>query len=178
MMTKLSQATCEREQPIGASPTSTCARATASPFRWRAGVSDVAAASLVIFFNPDPVRTLGRWVEFVRRGGRIGLTSFGRVDQAWQQADGRTVAINPPPTPILRMAYEIADLLDASTHWASSIANKHVGLFAEPFQYRQERRTENSWFDRVALVGRPHQRHVDRLLLPGRQGVEHMSRDS
>lgn len=123
MMTKLSQATCEREQPIGASPTSTCARATASPFRWRAGVSDVAAASLVIFFNPDPVRTLGRWVEFVRRGGRIGLTSFGRVDQAWQQADGRTVAINPPPTPILRMAYEIADLLDASTHWASSIAN-------------------------------------------------------
>ncbi len=48
---------------------------------------DVAAASLVLFFNPDPGRTLGGWVGLVRPGGRIGLTSFGPIDQAWQHAE-------------------------------------------------------------------------------------------
>lgn len=51
------------------------------------GSFDVAAASLVLFFNPDPGRTLRDWVGLVRPGGRIGLTSFGSLDPAWQRAE-------------------------------------------------------------------------------------------
>ena len=48
---------------------------------------DVVAASLVLFFDPDPATTLANWIGLVRPGGRIGLSTFGPVDDAWKEAE-------------------------------------------------------------------------------------------
>jgi SAM-dependent methyltransferase len=39
---------------------------------------DVIASSLVLFFLPEPAHALSRWVESVRPGGRVGITTFGQ----------------------------------------------------------------------------------------------------
>jgi len=44
---------------------------------------DVAAASLVLFFLPDPVAGLARWRELVAAGGRAGVTTFARPTPSW-----------------------------------------------------------------------------------------------
>jgi ubiquinone/menaquinone biosynthesis C-methylase UbiE len=48
---------------------------------------DVLAASLVLFFAPDPAATLDGWLRLVREGGRVGVTTFGDQDEVWQQVD-------------------------------------------------------------------------------------------
>ncbi|HET9128359.1 MAG TPA: methyltransferase domain-containing protein [Propionibacteriaceae bacterium] len=64
---------------------------------------DVVAASLVLFFDPEPAATLSDWMRLLRPGGRIGLTTFGPVDDAWTAAERRVLAHAP------------ADMLDART---------------------------------------------------------------
>ena len=44
---------------------------------------DLIASSLVLFFLPDPVAALARWVELLAPGGRIGLATFGEEHPAW-----------------------------------------------------------------------------------------------
>ncbi len=56
---------------------------------------DVVTASLVLFFDPDPEATLREWLRLVRRGGRLGLSTFGPVDAAWQAADAAVLAHAP-----------------------------------------------------------------------------------
>lgn len=63
----------------------------------------VVAASLVIFFLPDPAAALSRWVELLVPGGRIGVTTFGPQDEIWTAVD----ALFDPYLP--------ADMLDART---------------------------------------------------------------
>ena len=41
---------------------------------------DVVAASLVLFFLPDPLDALARWVRLLAPGGRIGLVTMGDED--------------------------------------------------------------------------------------------------
>jgi len=48
---------------------------------------DVAAASLVLFFCPDPEATLRQWLGLVRPGGRLGITTFGPQDEIWRRVD-------------------------------------------------------------------------------------------
>lgn len=49
--------------------------------------ADVVAASLVLFFLPDPAAALGRWIDLLVPGGRIGLTTFGPQDDTWKAVD-------------------------------------------------------------------------------------------
>jgi ubiquinone/menaquinone biosynthesis C-methylase UbiE len=48
---------------------------------------DVVASSLVLFFLPDPVAALAAWLPLLRPGGRLGVTTFGRVDPRWERVD-------------------------------------------------------------------------------------------
>jgi len=59
----------------------------ATPERLGPARFDLAAASLVLFFDPDPAATMAGWVRLLRPGGRIGLTTFGPVDDAWAAAE-------------------------------------------------------------------------------------------
>jgi ubiquinone/menaquinone biosynthesis C-methylase UbiE len=51
------------------------------------GSFDVVAASLVIFFLPDPAAALARWVELLKPGGVVGVTTFGDGHEAWEAAE-------------------------------------------------------------------------------------------
>ncbi len=48
---------------------------------------DVVASSLVLFFLPDPASALPGWVQRVRPGGRLGVTTFGQQDEVWRAVD-------------------------------------------------------------------------------------------
>lgn len=52
-----------------------------------AGAASVVAASLVLFFLPDPQTAVRRWLDLLSRGGRIGITTFGDQDDVWRQVD-------------------------------------------------------------------------------------------
>lgn len=65
---------------------------------------DVVAASLVLFFCPNPEAALHTWLSLVRPvTGRIGITTFGTQDEVWQRVD----ALFQPHLP--------SELLDART---------------------------------------------------------------
>lgn len=51
------------------------------------GTFDIVAASLVLFFLPDPLLTLRRWTARVAGGGRIGISTFGPQDEVWRAID-------------------------------------------------------------------------------------------
>jgi ubiquinone/menaquinone biosynthesis C-methylase UbiE len=52
------------------------------------GGFDVVAASLVLFFLPDPVAALGAWRALLVDGGRVGVSTFGAyTTPAWQHVE-------------------------------------------------------------------------------------------
>jgi len=57
---------------------------------------DVATGSLVLFFDPQPAETLRGWITLLRRGGRLGLSTFGQTDPAWTAAEAVLMAYAPP----------------------------------------------------------------------------------
>lgn len=48
---------------------------------------DIVAASLVIFFLPDPLEALRAWRELLVDGGRVGITTFGPYSESWAAVD-------------------------------------------------------------------------------------------
>lgn len=60
-----------------------------------AGSYDVVASSLVLFFLPDPAAALRTWRELLAAGGRLGVTTFGAVGQAWRELDAALMAHAP-----------------------------------------------------------------------------------
>lgn len=48
---------------------------------------DVVAASLVLFFLPDPSGALLAWRDLLVPGGRLGISTFGERDQRWVALD-------------------------------------------------------------------------------------------
>jgi SAM-dependent methyltransferase len=58
--------------------------------------ADVLTASLVLFFSPDPAATLRTWLACLRPGGRLGLTTFGEEDEAFQRLDALFEPFLPP----------------------------------------------------------------------------------
>ena len=68
----------------------------ASPERLEAASFDAGTASLVLFFDPEPERTFGRWLSLLRPGGRIGLSTFGPTDAAWAAAEAVLLRYAPP----------------------------------------------------------------------------------
>lgn len=57
---------------------------------------DVVASSLVLFFLADPASALRTWVERLAPGGRIGLTTFGVLDEASRAIDDLLLPHAPP----------------------------------------------------------------------------------
>lgn len=51
---------------------------------------DVLAASLVVFFLPDPLAGLVRWRDLLRDGGRLGVATFQPWSGAWRALDDLT----------------------------------------------------------------------------------------
>lgn len=48
---------------------------------------DLIASSLVVFFLPDPLTALGRWLPLLRPGGRVGISTFAGQDPAWAHVE-------------------------------------------------------------------------------------------
>jgi ubiquinone/menaquinone biosynthesis C-methylase UbiE len=48
---------------------------------------EVIAASLVLFFLPDPAAALRAWATLLAPGGRLGVSTFGEPDRRWQRLD-------------------------------------------------------------------------------------------
>lgn len=63
------------------------------------GSFDVAIASLVVFFLPDPAAALSRWVRLLTPGGRIGVSTFGESSPQWQALDSHLREFMPPLDP-------------------------------------------------------------------------------
>ncbi|PVU83945.1 SAM-dependent methyltransferase [Cellulomonas sp. WB94] len=57
---------------------------------------DVAVASLVLFFLPDPPAALRGWHGLLVPGGRLGVSTFGSRDAAWEQLDDVFTPFLPP----------------------------------------------------------------------------------
>lgn len=57
---------------------------------------DLISSSLVVFFLPDPLAALGRWLPLLRPGGRVGLSTFADQDPTWQRVDEVFHAHLPP----------------------------------------------------------------------------------
>lgn len=48
---------------------------------------DVVAASLVIFFLPDPTAALRAWHDLLVHGGRLGISTFGDYSPRWRSVE-------------------------------------------------------------------------------------------
>jgi ubiquinone/menaquinone biosynthesis C-methylase UbiE len=57
---------------------------------------DVVAASLVLFFLPEPVAALAAWQALLVPGGRAGVTTFGEQDERWRAVDALFAPYLPP----------------------------------------------------------------------------------
>jgi ubiquinone/menaquinone biosynthesis C-methylase UbiE len=62
-----------------------------------AGVFDVVASSLVLFFLPDPAAALRAWHRLLAPGGQLGITTFGDGDRRWEWLEGIFSPYNPRP---------------------------------------------------------------------------------
>ena len=57
---------------------------------------DVVAASLVLFFLPDPAAALRSWCPSLVPGGRLGISTFGAQDDVWRSVDDVFTPYLPP----------------------------------------------------------------------------------
>jgi SAM-dependent methyltransferase len=83
---------------------------------------DVVAASLVLFFLPDPVAVLHAWRAALRPGGQVGITTFAPWTDRWQDLAvlARQHAAAPDGGP---------GIFDADPPWHSD--DSVEGLFTE-----------------------------------------------
>ncbi|WP_394769240.1 class I SAM-dependent methyltransferase [Lacisediminihabitans sp.] len=83
---------------------------------------DLAVASLVLFFLPDPPVAVAAWRRLLVPGGRLGVSTFGARDAAWERVDDVFTRYLPP------------QLLDARTSGARGPFASDAGvegLFAD-----------------------------------------------
>lgn len=62
------------------------------------GEFDTVSSSLVLFFLAQPCEALAAWLERLRPGGRVGVTTFGSRDERWADVDTVFEAHLPPGT--------------------------------------------------------------------------------
>ena len=51
------------------------------------GPFDAIASSLVLFFLPDPAAALRSWLRLLAPSGRLGVATFGSMDERWEHVD-------------------------------------------------------------------------------------------
>jgi ubiquinone/menaquinone biosynthesis C-methylase UbiE len=60
------------------------------------GAFDVAIASMMLFFLPDPVAALRSWRDLLAPGGRLGISTQGSRDPGWRLLDEIFLPYLPP----------------------------------------------------------------------------------
>ena len=60
------------------------------------GSIDLVTSSLVLFFLPDPSAALRAWRECLADGGRVGVSTFGRLSDSWHEVDAVFAPYLPP----------------------------------------------------------------------------------
>jgi len=60
------------------------------------GAFDVAVASMMLFFLPDPVAALRSWRDLLAPGGRLGVSTQGSRDPGWRLLDEVFLPFLPP----------------------------------------------------------------------------------
>jgi ubiquinone/menaquinone biosynthesis C-methylase UbiE len=60
------------------------------------GQVDAVASSLVLFFLPDPEAALRSWLSLLAPGGRLGVATFGPMDERWEHVDDVFTPHLPP----------------------------------------------------------------------------------
>ena len=60
------------------------------------GTHDVVASSLAVMFLPDPLGAVTGWVDRLRPGGRIGLSTFGEADRVFDAVSELFAPFQPP----------------------------------------------------------------------------------
>ncbi len=58
---------------------------------------DLVASSLVLFFLSDPLAALQAWRELLRGGGRLGVTTFGPLNEEWNDTVEQLLRSYLPP---------------------------------------------------------------------------------
>jgi SAM-dependent methyltransferase len=51
------------------------------------GTFDTVSSCLVLFFLLDPRAALTSWLQLLAPGGRLGVTTFGPIDERWKHVD-------------------------------------------------------------------------------------------
>ncbi len=82
------------------------------------GEFDTVTSSLVLFFLADPLAALQAWLQLLRPGGRLGVTTFGTNDARWDEVDDVFAPYLPP------------DLRDARTTGAAGPFGSDAGMEA------------------------------------------------
>jgi SAM-dependent methyltransferase len=60
------------------------------------GTVDAVASSLVLIFLPDPAAALRSWLSLLAPGGRLGVATFGTMDERWEHVDDVFTPHLPP----------------------------------------------------------------------------------
>ena len=60
------------------------------------GPFDTISSSLVLFFLADPLAALRSWRPLLKRGGRVGITTFSAIDPRWAEVDEVFLPYLPP----------------------------------------------------------------------------------
>jgi ubiquinone/menaquinone biosynthesis C-methylase UbiE len=108
---------------------------------------DLIASSVVLFFLPDPVSALARWLRLLAPGGRIGVTTFGEQDEVWRAVDDLVTDYLPegvldPRTagrqgPFANDAAMKALFVDAGATWVRSVNEPTHLAFESAAAWRQ-----------------------------------------
>ena len=77
-------------------PTAEALRLDAADPDLPAGAFDVATASLVIFFLPDPRAAAARWLRLLAPGGRLAISTFGQEGELWNALGTLLTPYAPP----------------------------------------------------------------------------------
>lgn len=94
---------------------------------------DVISSCLVLFFLPDPLSALQKWRPFLKNSGRIGVTTFGKLDSRWKEINQLFDKYLPPEILEVRTSSAMAPfasdlgmeslLIDAGYHEVKTVTN-------------------------------------------------------
>jgi len=79
---------------------------------------DLAVASLVLFFLPDPAAALRAWHHLLVPGGRLGVSTFGPRGAVWEDLDDVFTPFLPPAC-LTRARAELAGRSRAMPGWST-----------------------------------------------------------